>query len=138
MDPQQAQQQMAHAFALLIPMILMFWVVGAAIIIIPFWQIFKKAGMAPALSFLMVLPLVNLVMLYVLAFSHWKIIPAPQFGYQPQQPYPPVPYPPQAYAPPQPPSPYATPHPPATTPTGDPVPQVVTSIPPADDEPTGV
>jgi hypothetical protein len=40
--------------------------------IIPFWQIFKKAGFAPALSLLIVIPLVNLIVLYVIAFSDWK------------------------------------------------------------------
>ena len=46
-----------------------------AIVIIPYWQIFKKAGFAPALSLLMMIPLVNLIMLYVLAFSDWKVGP---------------------------------------------------------------
>jgi hypothetical protein len=45
------------------------------IVIIPYWQIFKKAGFAPALSLLMMIPLVNLIMLYVLAFSDWKVGP---------------------------------------------------------------
>lgn len=81
------------------PVILMCWIIGAAIIVVPFWQIFKKAGMAPALSFLMVVPLANLVMLYVLAFSQWKTPVVPVYataGYPP--PPPPSPYeaPPQA------------------------------------------
>lgn len=42
------------------------------IVIVPFWQIFKKAGMAAPLSILMPIPLVGTVMLYVLAFSTWK------------------------------------------------------------------
>ena len=83
--------------ALMAPVILMCWIIGAAIIIVPFWQIFKKAGMAPALSFLMIVPLANLVMLYVLAFSQWKT-PAPS-------PYDIAAYPP----PPPPPSPYEAP-----------------------------
>ena len=45
------------------------------IVIIPYWQIFRKAGFAPALSLLMMIPLVNLIMLYVLAFSDWKVGP---------------------------------------------------------------
>ncbi|MGO4210232.1 hypothetical protein AB4Y89_16215 [Terriglobus sp. 2YAB30_2] len=85
--------------ALMAPVILMCWIIGAAIIVVPFWQIFKKAGMAPALSFLMVVPLANLVMLYVLAFSQWKTPVVPVYataGYPP--PPPPSPYeaPPQA------------------------------------------
>jgi hypothetical protein len=43
--------------------------------IIPFWQIFKKAGFAPALSLLIVIPGVNLIVLYVVAFSDWKVGP---------------------------------------------------------------
>lgn len=46
---------------------------------IPFWFIFKKAGFTPWLSLLLLLPLVNLVMLYVLAFTEWRVVPiAPQ------------------------------------------------------------
>jgi hypothetical protein len=45
-----------------------FLVVG----ILPYWQIFKKAGFAPALSLLTVIPGVNLIVLYVVAFSDWK------------------------------------------------------------------
>ncbi len=94
MDPNKAQQAAAHMFAVLIPMILLFWVIGAAIVIIPFWQIFKKAGLAPALSLLMIIPAVNLVMLYVLAFSEWRVLPFMQGLYaQPQ--FPPAGNPPQ-------------------------------------------
>jgi len=48
----------------------------AVFAIIPFWQIFKKAGFPPALALLMLVPLVSIVMLYVLAFSPWKVVPA--------------------------------------------------------------
>jgi Zn-dependent protease with chaperone function len=44
----------------------------SALVIVPFWQIFKKAGLTGALAILMVIPLANLIMLYVLAFSRWK------------------------------------------------------------------
>jgi hypothetical protein len=56
--------------------------------LIPFWFIWKKAGFSSWLSLLMVLPLVSLIMLYVLAFSEWKVVPAGQPSY-------PAPYPPQ-------------------------------------------
>lgn len=78
-----ALQQSAHLFAL---MIIPFLLIGVAIALIPYWFIFKKAGFAPALSILMVIPMVNIIMLYVLAFSQWKVIPveqAPQ-AYPPQ------------------------------------------------------
>jgi ATP-dependent Zn protease len=38
----------------------------------PFWVIFKKAGFQPILSILMMAPLVNLILLYFVAFSEWK------------------------------------------------------------------
>jgi uncharacterized protein YybS (DUF2232 family) len=46
-----------------------YFVVG----IIPYWMIFKKAGFAPALSLLMVIPGVKLIVVYVIAFSDWKL-----------------------------------------------------------------
>ncbi len=42
-----------------------------AIGIVPYWQILKKAGFAPALSLLMVVPMVNVILLYYVAFSQW-------------------------------------------------------------------
>jgi hypothetical protein len=46
--------------------------ITAVMFVIPFWQIFKKAGMPGALSLLMVIPLIGTVLLYFLAFSPWK------------------------------------------------------------------
>jgi len=45
------------------------------IFVIPFWKIFSKAGFAGALSLLMIVPFINLIVLYVVAFSEWKIKP---------------------------------------------------------------
>ena len=42
------------------------------VIVIPFWVIFKKAGFAPALSLVMLIPIVNIIALYMLAFSEWR------------------------------------------------------------------
>ena len=53
---------------------LMFFVI-LPIVVIPYWQIFKKAGFAPALSLLVLIPLVYLIVLYVVAFSDWKVGP---------------------------------------------------------------
>jgi hypothetical protein len=47
----------------------------AGVMIVPYWVIFKKAGFTPWLAFLMVVPLVNLVVLYVVAFSDWQRMP---------------------------------------------------------------
>ncbi|MGA2216784.1 MAG: hypothetical protein ABSG51_01770 [Terracidiphilus sp.] len=44
----------------------------------PYWTIFKKAGFSPWLSLLMYVPLANIIVLYVVAFSDWKSAPAPQ------------------------------------------------------------
>lgn len=41
------------------------------LIILPFWFIFSKAGYSKWLSLLLVVPMVNIVMLYFLAFSTW-------------------------------------------------------------------
>jgi len=46
-------------------------VVFAAIIVIPFWFILSKAGYSKWLSFLMVVPILNVILLYFLAFSNW-------------------------------------------------------------------
>jgi hypothetical protein len=43
------------------------------IVIVPYWQIFKKAGFAPALSILILFPLINLIVLYYVAFSQWRL-----------------------------------------------------------------
>jgi Na+/proline symporter len=113
MDHTATNPAQLHAMmAAMIPFILFCVVIGWAIVLVPFWQIFKKAGMTPALSLLMILPLVNLVMLYVLAFSRWNVIPAgPEYppypgAYPPPQPgyVPPTAYTaPPAYPPQQPP-----------------------------------
>ena len=49
---------------------------GTAVIIVPFWQLFSKAGYSGWFSLLMVLPLINLIALYVLAFSDWPALRA--------------------------------------------------------------
>ncbi len=46
---------------------------GAAVIVLPFWRIFAKAGFSGWLGLLMIVPMVNLIALYVLAFSDWPI-----------------------------------------------------------------
>lgn len=46
-------------------------IIVIAIQIVPFWKIFLRAGWSPWMSLLMVVPLVNLILLYVLAFKQW-------------------------------------------------------------------
>ena len=48
----------------------------ALIVIIPYWKIFGKAGFPRIFGLLMIVPLVNLILLYVLAFSQWRGIPS--------------------------------------------------------------
>jgi ATP-dependent Zn protease len=45
----------------------------------PFWMIFKKAGFPPMLSVLILVPVVNLITIYVVGFSPWKSLPAQRF-----------------------------------------------------------
>ncbi|MGB6134079.1 MAG: hypothetical protein WCC14_00130 [Acidobacteriaceae bacterium] len=89
MNPnQQLDPQALHAAMAMLPFLAIIFVIMIAIVLIPYWFIWKKAGFSPWLSLLMFLPLINLVMLYVLAFSEWKVVPVGQSGYQ-QTPYPP-------------------------------------------------
>ena len=43
------------------------------ITIVPFWRIFSKAGYSGWLSILMLIPLVNLILLFYFAFAKWPI-----------------------------------------------------------------
>jgi hypothetical protein len=47
----------------------------AAVLVVPFWFIFAKAGYPKWFSLLMVVPVVNVILLYFLAFSEW---PSPE------------------------------------------------------------
>ena len=91
--------QVQQVLMMAIPIILLICVVAVAIIIIPFWFICKKAGFSPWLSMLNLIPAGNLILLYVLAFAEWKVMPIPQQAYFP----PPPGYPPQPPQPPYPP-----------------------------------
>ena len=89
-DAEQIKHAMMAMFAI-IPIII---VVCLAIVIFPFWFICKKAGFSPWLSLLNIIPLGNLILIYVLAFAEWRVIHAPQLAWTPQPPYPPYPQPP--------------------------------------------
>jgi hypothetical protein len=81
---------MAMAMMAILPLIILIFL---AIIIVPFWFICKKAGFSPWLALLNIVPMGNLILIYVLAFAQWKVMPIPQAPYIP--PYPPQPLPPQ-------------------------------------------
>jgi hypothetical protein len=75
----QNQLHALQAMMVFLPLII---IIGSLIVVIPYWMIFKKAGFPAFLGILMVVPLVNLVLLYVLAFSQWKVVPASPNVYQ--------------------------------------------------------
>jgi len=97
-DPAQIQRHAMAMLAFLPLFFLVAYLVGVTIIIIPFWFICKKAGFTPWLSLINAIPLGNLILIYVLAFAEWKVVPVPQMAWQPPFPQPPVPpaIPPQA------------------------------------------
>jgi hypothetical protein len=56
-------------------MIGFFWLmIVGLIIVLPFWMIFKKAGFPGPLAILMIVPLVNIFMIFFLAFAEWPIL----------------------------------------------------------------
>jgi hypothetical protein len=95
----EAIKSMALAAFAIFPLIML---IVLAIFIVPTWFVCKKAGFSPWLSLLVIVPLGGMVLLYVLAFSEWRVMPVPQQGWTPQPPYPPQPpYTPQPPFPPQ-------------------------------------
>jgi hypothetical protein len=79
-DPEQAMKIMMAV----LPIFGLIMLVVLAIVIVPFWFICKKAGFSPWLALLNLVPLGQLILLYVLAFAEWKVVPVA---------LPPVPYP---------------------------------------------
>jgi len=86
-----SQEAIRNIMMTMIPLIMIAMIVGLAVIIVPFWFICKKAGFSPWLSFLNIIPFGNLILMYVLAFAEWKVVPAPQAAWQPLPPSPPQP-----------------------------------------------
>ena len=84
-DPEMIKRMMVAVLTIL-PIIIL---VGLAIVILPFWFICKKAGLSPWLSLLNIVPMGNLVLIYLLAFMDWRVVPAPAPPWPPQPPYPP-------------------------------------------------
>jgi hypothetical protein len=99
-QPDQATiQKMAYAILAIFPILI---AVGMAVFILPTWFICKKAGFSPWLSLLIIVPFGGIVLLYVLAFAEWKVVPMAEVGWPQQPPYPPQPpYTPQPPYPPQ-------------------------------------
>jgi hypothetical protein len=104
MDPQQSQQQAMHIMMTLIPIFMIVGLAFAAFFVFLFWRIFTKAGLAGPLALLVLIPGIgHLVILCILAFADWKVVPIAETAspYLPPV-YPPPPPPPPAYqTPPQ-------------------------------------
>jgi hypothetical protein len=50
----------------------LFWLICVIVLtVLPFYKIFSRAGFNGWLSLLMLVPLVNIVMLFFLAFAEW-------------------------------------------------------------------
>src|ERR1700728_3553143 len=98
MDPETAK----HFVMAMMAILPIFILVILVIVILPFWFICKKAGFTPWLALLNVVPLGQLILIYVLAFAEWKVVPMSQVVVGPPPPYPPMPpQPPVSTFPPQ-------------------------------------
>jgi len=76
MDTQQAQNYGAF-LAGMSGIFLIFVFAALAFVIFLFWRIFAKAGMSGALAFLLLVPGIGtLIVLCILAFGQWKVVPA--------------------------------------------------------------
>lgn len=84
-------EAMQRIMAVMLPLMFGAMLVGMAIVILPFWFICKKSGFSPWLALLNVIPLGGLVLMYVLAFAEWKVVPVPQPAWQPPMAPPPLP-----------------------------------------------
>ncbi len=108
MDPQsqQAANWMAGMGAGVFLFIILIAFAILAFFIYLFWRVFTKAGLSGPLSLLVLVPFGPIIVLCILAFSEWKVVPVNQYtgmtpypppGYPPAGPpsYPPSGYPPQ-------------------------------------------
>lgn len=64
----------AMGFGVWSPLIMLIW---ALVFIVPFWKITSKAGYSGWLSLLMIVPGVNLIFLYFIAFANWPSLGKP-------------------------------------------------------------
>ena len=53
---------------------IVFIIVVAALVVWPYSRIFRKAGFSPWLGLLMLVPIVNIVMIFFLAFADWPAL----------------------------------------------------------------
>ena len=80
-DPNLDSNQVAKVMALVGPIIGLVILVFVGLLVVPLWFAFKKAGLAPALSLIAIIPTVGLIVaLFILAFAKWNVVPAPEYG----------------------------------------------------------
>ena len=48
---------------------LTWWVIAAALLVIPFWRLLPKFGLSPYFSLLAIFPLLALILLWIIAFK---------------------------------------------------------------------
>ncbi len=103
MDQNQITQ-LSSAIAGMMGIFMLFGLCIVAFAVYLFWRIFTKAGLAGPLSLLILVPGFGwIIVTCILAFSEWRVIPAPPI-YGGLQPFPPppgsYPTPPANYPPP--------------------------------------
>ena len=104
MDPDQINH-MSGAIAGMMGFFVLFGLAITAFFVFLFWRILTKAGLSGPLALLVLVPGIGpLIPVCILAFSDWRVVPAPN-PYGGLQPYPPPPTsyppPPPTYTPPQ-------------------------------------
>ena len=55
------------------PWELMLLAIIGLLVILPYWKIFSKAGFSGWLSLTQVVPILNIIMLFYLAFAEWPV-----------------------------------------------------------------
>ena len=61
-------------------------VIVGLVIVLPFWKIFTKAGFPGPLAVLVIIPFVNILMIFFLAFAEWPALKGRSGGVPPQPP----------------------------------------------------
>lgn len=113
MNPEDMGGALAGLLAGGVMVFLIMMLIAVAVPIIAYWKIISKTGHPGPIALLMLLPLVNIIIIYWLALAEWPALRMAQggagmqpAGYPPPPAYPPPPSgyppPPQAYPPPPP------------------------------------
>ena len=56
-------------------LLIIFMVVSMVVLVVwPFWRIFDKAGYPGVMSLLMIVPVLNVIALFFLAFAQWPVL----------------------------------------------------------------